>query len=82
MNVLQATRKDLSRYAEVAEVLASEGLGAFAEQIGLPRVRTAAGNDERPFPRRLRRTLERLGPAAVKLGQMLSTRPDLLPADY
>lgn len=34
------------------------------------------------FPVRLRRTLERLGPTFVKFGQMLSLRPDLLPAAY
>ena len=32
----------------------------------------------RTFPHRLRRTLERLGPPFVKLGQALSLRPDLL----
>jgi ubiquinone biosynthesis protein len=37
----------------------------------------------RPEPRgeRLRQALEELGPVFVKLGQALSTRPDLLPAD-
>ncbi len=30
---------------------------------------------------RLRRALEELGPVFIKFGQMLSTRPDLLPAD-
>lgn len=35
-----------------------------------------------PLPVRLRLALESLGPIFVKLGQVLSTRPDLLPADY
>lgn len=34
------------------------------------------------LPVRLRLALESLGPIFVKLGQVLSTRPDLLPADY
>ena len=35
-----------------------------------------------PPPERLRLALEELGPTAVKLGQMLSTRPDLLPPQF
>lgn len=35
-----------------------------------------------PLPARLRLALESLGPIFVKLGQVLSTRPDLLPPDY
>ena len=35
-----------------------------------------------PLPVRLRLALESLGPIFVKLGQVLSTRPDLLPPDY
>lgn len=36
---------------------------------------------ERPLGERLRLALENLGPIFVKLGQTLSTRPDLLPPD-
>lgn len=35
-----------------------------------------------PVPEAVRRTLEELGPTFVKLGQVLSTRADLLPANY
>jgi len=37
--------------------------------------------DERPIGERIRCALEDLGPIFVKFGQMLSTRPDLLPPD-
>lgn len=35
-----------------------------------------------PVPQAVRQTLEELGPTFVKLGQVLSTRADLLPEDY
>ena len=34
------------------------------------------------MPQRVRHTLEELGPTYIKLGQILSTRPDLLPPEY
>ncbi len=34
------------------------------------------------MPQRVRQTLEELGPTYIKLGQILSTRPDMLPPDY
>lgn len=52
-------------------------LGLLVHALGarsLPRAR-------RSLPRRFRRTLERLGPPFVKLGQALSLRRDLLPDD-
>lgn len=45
--------------------------GAAADRLQPPR--------RRNFPARLRRTLERLGPTFVKLGQALSQRRDVLP---
>lgn len=40
------------------------------------------GAQDAAIPRRFAERLVRLGPAFVKLGQILSTRPDLLPAPY
>ncbi|WP_114854320.1 AarF/ABC1/UbiB kinase family protein [Brachybacterium sp. YJGR34] len=86
-----------ARYRQIAEVLVGNGLFALAEQVGLaehvpaPMRRGllaslgAAAEDREdalPGPVRLRTALEELGPTFVKLGQMLATRDDLLPAEY
>src|SRR5699024_5625766 len=71
-----------------AAVLVRNGLSALAAQIGLrdhaPEVvrRRLADAGTADGPARLRRALEELGPTFVKLGQMLSTRRDLLPIEY
>jgi predicted unusual protein kinase regulating ubiquinone biosynthesis (AarF/ABC1/UbiB family) len=63
------------------------GLADFARQQGLNGLAAdhEPGEDHGPGPERaqaFRRRLVELGPAYIKLGQVLSTRPDLLPPDY
>ena len=63
------------------------GLGDFAKQQGLEGLphETEPGEDFSGSPDRavaFRKRLVELGPAYIKLGQVLSTRPDLLPASY
>lgn len=74
------------RFQQIAQVLVRHGFGELVDLVGsapvfpLPRAlrrRPALGP-----PQRLRMALEELGPTFVKLGQVLSTRPDLLPPDY
>jgi ubiquinone biosynthesis protein len=75
----------LARYRQIAEALLSHGLGWMVSATGLERFlpRPIQSRSETPTPpQRLRLALEELGAAFIKLGQFLSTRPDLLPPDY
>ncbi len=59
----------IARAARISAVVAKHGLRDLRGQ----------GKGRAP---RLRQALEELGPTFAKLGQMLSTRPDLIPAEF
>ena len=73
----------VKRYKDIAVLLAKYGRSDLVSQIGLsdleeaPEVTSAKADAEQ-----LATDLERLGPTFVKLGQLLSTRADLLPPAY
>lgn len=68
---------DLPRVRDVALVLASHGFGELARIVG---VDTKTSASEAPVAMRVRLALADLGPTFIKLGQVLSVRPDILPA--
>jgi ubiquinone biosynthesis protein len=72
---------------EISEVAVRHGFGYFFERhrlFGLiPRWRKRRGSSAPPAQRgrHIREMLDELGPTFVKFGQLLSTRPDIVPAD-
>ena len=79
--------KNIQRVREIAGVFASHGFEEFiasAQQKGPLRelaLRFFPAKQKTPVGIRLRRAFEDLGPTFVKLGQLLATRSDFLPAD-
>ncbi|HEY1330608.1 MAG TPA: AarF/UbiB family protein [Actinomycetota bacterium] len=65
----------MGRATSIAAVMAKHGV---KELFAKP----ADGDTTRSRARRLRMALEELGPTFAKLGQVLSTRPDLLPPEF
>src|SRR5690349_1953606 len=79
--------KYLPRLAATIGLFTRYGLADFAKQQGLQGIAPEPGEEgaDGPSPERaeaFRKRLVALGPAYVKLGQVLSTRPDLLPDIY
>lgn len=85
------TARHVQRYRQIVETLVRHGFGAMVTQLNLedrvdlPRrllYREHPAAVEMSPAEHLRLALEELGPTFVKLGQMLSTRPDLFPLAY
>jgi ubiquinone biosynthesis protein len=74
----------LKRYKDVARLLFKYGRRDLVRRAGLDEALAgeALTPDTSGNPEELAADLERLGPAFIKLGQLLSTRADLLPTPY
>lgn len=82
--------RNLKRYRQIITVFMQYGFREVIERTRLPTLLNLnTGNvenkdnlEELTGPERFRLALETLGPTFIKLGQILSTRPDLLPPAY
>jgi len=85
-SIMTAVR-DLERLRQIVAVLVRHGFGELVQRTGwgaqLGIGKKDADSDERAISpaERIRLTLTDLGPSFVKLGQIISTRPDLVPQD-
>jgi ubiquinone biosynthesis protein len=78
--------RSLGRLSEIAQVAARHGFGYFLRRNRLGDLLSGNGRDPDALVvsdrgRRLREMLDELGPTFVKFGQLLSTRPDVVPPD-
>ncbi|MBU1566647.1 MAG: AarF/ABC1/UbiB kinase family protein [Proteobacteria bacterium] len=89
---IKRTIRNTRRFAEIIKVLCKFGFRQLVQDTGLHRllggskdeieIPSGNGSDALPRPVRVRMVLEELGPTFVKLGQILSTRPDLIPPEW
>lgn len=81
--------RHISRYRDIVIALVRHGFGIVVEEIGFAHFLSfpqrlffeTKGKDSKTTGERIRLVLQELGPTFVKLGQIASTRPDLLPED-
>ncbi len=83
IKTILVTARDRTRLTEITGVLIRYGLQDVIRVLGLTGLidklgGRSASRDPRPLPERLCAALEELGPAFIKLGQILATRTDLL----
>lgn len=92
ISAIGRTYRDLNRFRQILTVLLKYGFGDLLELVKLDQYVEAGLKmiskkqslrvEKLTRPVGLRMALEELGPTYIKLGQILSTRPDLIPVDF
>ena len=92
IGVLGRTYRHLNRYRQILTILIKYGFGDLLEMLKIDQyvevgLQMISKNREVRFerltkPQGLRMAFEELGPTYIKLGQILSTRPDLIPMEF
>jgi ubiquinone biosynthesis protein len=92
IGVIGRTYRNLNRYRQILAVLFKYGFGDLLEllridqyvEVGLQMIskKQSLRVERLTRPEGLRMALEELGPTYIKLGQILSTRPDLIPIEF
>src|SRR5215813_13663377 len=83
LEVIRGTRQAVARsrrYGQISRIAVRHGLGPYLRGRGLRRGDAAGGREA--LAQSLRRALEEGGVTFTKLGQLLSTRRDLLPEEF
>ncbi|MES2981074.1 MAG: AarF/UbiB family protein [Verrucomicrobiota bacterium] len=83
---MKLTPTHLKRYKEIAKIFWKYGRSDLAQHMGnqddIDPLELNPEDNGKSTPDQLTDDLEAMGPTYVKLGQVLSSRPDLLPAPY
>ncbi|MBW1995444.1 MAG: AarF/ABC1/UbiB kinase family protein [Deltaproteobacteria bacterium] len=92
IGVISRTYRHLNRYRQILAILFKYGFGDLIEslridqyiEVGLQLISKKRREPVEKLSRaeRVRMAFEELGPTYIKLGQMLSTRPDLIPLEF
>ncbi len=88
---IQKTIRSTKRLTNIVKVLSKFGFREIIVDLGLDRFSSKKSTEpsesdqsdsESSRPVRMRLVLEELGPTYIKLGQILATRPDLIPLEW
>ncbi len=92
IGVIGRTYRHLNRYRQILAILFKYGFGDLLDRLSIDQYlgaglqaiskKRADRVEKLTRPQRLRMAFVELGPTYIKLGQILSTRPDLVPADF